>query len=117
MKKLILFTMIFLYLISSKAQISLDTIIKPWNGLGYDFYPVQISSTETKYYFQDTLTNTFSLYNMDFTPFMLNIVVPEPFLPYTRAFEVFYISRSLFDCDSSNIEYVYHASGGGLNRT
>jgi hypothetical protein len=45
---------------------------------------------------------------MDFTPFMTNIAVPEPFANLT--FQVIYVSRSLFDCDSSNIEYAYEAS-------
>src|SRR5436305_1807307 len=84
------------------AQITLDTTITTRGGLGYDYYTVQISKTETKYLFEDTLSNTFSLYNMDFTPFLLNISVPEPFGPYT--FQVIYVTRTLFDCDSTNIE-------------
>lgn len=90
------------------AQITLDTIISPL-GIGFDFYTVQISENETKYYFADTVTNTFSLYNMDFTPFMENIAVPEPFANF--GFFALYISRTLFDCDSSNIEYLYQATG------
>jgi hypothetical protein len=97
----------------TNAQITLDTIVHPWNLIGYDFYPVQISNTETKYYFQDTLNNTFNLYNMDFTPFMTNIAVPEPFDPFVYNYEVIYLSRSLFDCDTSTIEYAYTAIGSG----
>jgi hypothetical protein len=118
MKKILLitFTSFLLNITHSKAQITLDTIVTPWNLIGYDFYPVQISDTETKYYFQDTLHNTFSLYNMDFTPFMLNISVPEPFAPFTKNYEVIYISRSLFDCESSNIEYAYNSIGVNNNK-
>lgn len=97
----------------SQGQITLDTIVHPWNLIGYDFYPIHISDTETKYYFQDTLTNTFSLYNLDFSPFLLGVPVPEPFQPFVYNFEVIYLSRSLFDCDTSNIEYAYTAIGSG----
>src|SRR2546423_596911 len=93
---------------SSSAQITLDNTVTSITAIGQDFYTVQISSTETKYLFEDTVANSFSLYNMDFTPFMINIAVPEPFDNWT--FQVMYVTRSLFDCDTSNIEYVYEAS-------
>lgn len=112
MKKFLIAILILISM-NSKAQITLDTTIVPIDGWGFDVYPVQISPTETKYLFADTITNTFSLYNMDFTPFMTNIAVPEPFASWT--FQVIYVSRSLFDCDTSNIEYVYEASLGNNN--
>lgn len=76
-------------------------------SLAYQFKSVQISETETKYFFADTTTNTFSLFNMDFTPFLLNISVPEPFDLTGNVFQALYITRGLFDCDTSNIEYMY----------
>ena len=93
---------------NSSAQITLDNVVTSITSIGQDFYTVQISNTETKYLFEDTTTNTFSLYNMDFSPFMLNITVPEPFNNWT--FQVLYVSRSLFDCDSATIEYAYQAA-------
>ena len=111
MKKLFI-TIISTLLLSSatmKAQLTLDTIVSS-RFIGYDFYTVQISSDETKYFFSDTLTNTFSLYNMDFTPFMTNISVPEPFASTSHApMQALYITKSLFDCDSTNIEYAYYS--------
>ena len=115
-KKLVILTiflMSFLCFKSSNAQITLDNIVTPHDGIGFDFYTVDISPTETKYLFEDTVTNTLSLYNMDFTPFMLNIAVPEPFGLWTH--QVLYVSRSLFDCDSTNIEYVYESPTIGTN--
>src|SRR3972149_7170144 len=85
-----------------KAQITLDNIVDSVNR-GDDFYMARISPTETKYVFLDTVTNTFSLYNMDFTPFMTNIAVPEPFDIMTYPMQPIYITRALFDCDTSNI--------------
>ena len=119
MKKHFFIILLFcIFYLNSHAQISLDTIVHPWNLFGYDFYPVQISNSETKYITEDTVTNTFSLYNMDFTPYLLNISVPEPFAPSTKLYEVIYVSKSLFDCDSTNIEYAYAAQyGNGNNRT
>src|SRR3954467_12825003 len=95
------------------SQIILDHIVDSTN-LIYWFRPVQISENETKYYIADTASNTFNLYNMDFTPFMLNIPVPEPFINMTGStpalFQAIYISRTLFDCDSTNIEFAYEAA-------
>lgn len=77
------------------------------------FKVVWLNQNESKYYFVDTLNNSFSLYNMDFTPFVLNISVPEPFNSAQYGFQVLYITYTLFDCDSSNIEYVYTAPFDG----
>ncbi len=98
------------------AQITLDTAITPQIGLGDNFWIAQISATESKYYITDTLTNTLSLYNMDFTPFITNIALPQPIIP--GYYQTLYITRTLFDCDSTNIEFMYESpSGGGCAST
>lgn len=111
-KSLLLIAGLFMFFMwNVKGQITLDTIIVPTVSRGSDFYTVQISRDETKYYFADTLTNTFSLYNMDFTPFLTNISVPEPFaITSSSAMQVLYLTRTLFDCDSTNIEYAYYST-------
>ena len=81
----------------AKGQITLDTSMTTHFSLGYNFWIAQISETESKYYIGDTVANTFSLYNMDFTPFLTNIPVPTPFL--SEYYQVLYITRTLFDCD------------------
>ena len=98
--------------ISASAQITLDTIIDSTN-MAFWFKPVQLGDNESKYYLADTANNTFDLYNMDFTPFLINIQVPEPFIsngPIPSIFQAIYITRSLFDCDSTTIEYAYEAA-------
>jgi hypothetical protein len=48
---------------------------------------------------------------MDFTPFITNIAVPDPW-GWTNSnahYEAFYITRALFDCDTSNIEFAFSA--------
>src|ERR1043165_6491616 len=107
MKKVVLFILATASSIVSNGQITLDTMV--YRYLGEDFKPVQISSTETKWFFADTTNNTFSLFNMDFTPFITNVVVPEPFAPASSSMQALYITRSLFDCDSTNIEYAYYS--------
>jgi len=114
MKKF-LFLVLVTTCINVKAQITLDTIAASQYGIGYGFYTVQLSPTETKYLFSDTVTNSFSLFNMDFTPFMTNITLPEPIVTNNGSFyTVLYVSRSLFDCDSTNIEYAYSAPTNGF---
>ncbi len=109
-KLLLLTSAYIIFSTNIKAQITLDKEITPWGGMGESFYVAQISSSETKYVFIDTLSNTFSLYNLDFTPYIENIVVPEPFIQGTTFMQPIYITRTLFDCDSSNIEYAYQSS-------
>ncbi len=117
MKKIIIVftTLLSLLTASANAQITLDTIVQTSGFyVGYNFKTVQISATETKYFYADTVTNTFNLYNMDWTPFMTNIAVPVPFNNFT--YQCLYITRELFDCDPSNIEYLYTAPNGAIDR-
>jgi hypothetical protein len=103
----------------AKAQIILEHTVDSSQlsiGLGYGFKSIKISEGETKYFVSDTITNTFTLYNLDFTPFISNISVPEPFFQGTDRFQALYITRTLFDCDSSNIEFAYYAPGN-INKT
>ena len=75
MKTKKIFTMLFFVAVIGgkvEGQITLDTAITPQIGLGFNFWIAQISASESKYYIGDTVTNTFSLYNMDFTPFITN---------------------------------------------
>ncbi len=90
----------------SWGQITLDNIVSNTYILSGTFYPVELDNNETKYVFVDTTTNKFSLYNMNFTPYLSNIALPGT---YNYNYMVMYVSRRLFDCDSTNIEYVYSA--------
>jgi hypothetical protein len=113
MKKLTTILLTTFLLHTAKAQITLDTTFNAFAYIGYGYKIVQISATESKWYFADTVNNTFSLYNMDRTPFITNVAVPLPFSPYNENYQAIYITRTLFDCDSSNIEYLYEAPSSG----
>lgn len=86
------------------SQITLD-----FQSPEFYLYPIKLSNTETKYYNWDQwrLNNSrsFSLYNSDGS---LYKTIQMPQKPDTNAFsfDIQYISRTLFDNDSSNIEYL-----------
>ena len=88
------------------SQITLDNIVGSTYQIGWSFFPVQLDANETKYLFRDTTANTFSLYNMNFSPYLLNVALPGA---YNYNYQIMYVTRRLFDCDSTNIEYVYSA--------
>lgn len=85
MKKtlLVIICLLSFWVKKADAQITLDFEISPWGAIGEAFYMAQISETETKYVLLDTSNNTFSLFNMDMSPFIESIAVPEPFLQAT----------------------------------
>ncbi len=115
MRSTLLFKLIFFFIFFSgnlRAQVVLDHVIdaSTFGGepyIGQTFYTAQLSQNETKYVFCDENTNTFSLYNMDLTPFMMNIALPAPLENGIR--QPIYITRSLFDCDSATIEFIYES--------
>lgn len=115
MRSTLLFKLFFVFAFIKcplHAQVTLDHVInastfgsEPY--LGQTFYTTQLSENETKYVFCDESTNTLNLYDMDLTPFLLNIALPAPLQNGIR--QPIYITRSLFDCDSTNIEFIYES--------
>lgn len=69
-----------------------------------DFYVTDLGNNDYKYVIQDSLG--FSLYNIDYSPYLLNVVPPIPVFQPPSFYQVSYITNTLFDCDSVNIEYV-----------
>ncbi len=109
-KKLLLITATLISVLSSKAQITLeyanDTL-----AFG-DFYCTDIGGGDFKYVSVNQKTNGFSLYNMDMTPYLTNVIVPTTTDSIKNGFVVIYITKTLFDCDSTNIEYVFERPVG-----
>lgn len=68
------------------------------------FYITDIGNNDYKYVIMDT--SGFSIYNLDHSPYFLNFVPPVPLGRPPSYYEVAYISKSLFDCDSTTLEYV-----------
>jgi len=72
--------------------------------------PIKLSNTETKYLDQPgywTTQNHFTLYNLDGSPYKTIQMPPKPD-PSALIEIVDFITNSLFDNDSSNIEYLVH---------
>ena len=102
MKKLIVF-FICLYSIGVYSQITLD-----FQNSCQSFPIVRLSDSETKYFDDNQWNinhqNKFSLYNLDGTLFKTIVMPPKPDST-SFIYTIFWISRSLFDNDPSNIEY------------
>ena len=110
MKKIItIISLAFLCLTGSiKAQITLQFTFDSVN-IKNPFFPycTDIGNNEYKYLTVNLVQNSFSLYNMDMSPYMTNIQIPSTGDSLKNGFSVIYITKSLFDCDSTNIEYVF----------
>ena len=110
MKKLLFIIAILISTVSSKGQITLeytnDTL-----AFG-DFYCTDIGGGDFKYVSVNQKTNGFSLYNMDMSPFLTNVIVPTTTDSIKNGFVIIYITNTLFDCDSTNIEYVFEKPVG-----
>jgi hypothetical protein len=69
-----------------------------------NIYLINLGDNDYKYAVQDS--TGFSLYNLDHSPYLLNIIAPIPLWRAPTYYQACYITKSLFDCDSTNIEYV-----------
>lgn len=103
---LTLFLSLIVYL-SANGQITLEQTYTP--SIGQYFYMTNIGYDNYKYVIEDYNNSEINLYNLDHSPYLLNIPTPVPLGIY----EVMYITMDLFDCDSSNIEYVLSAPTTG----
>lgn len=105
---LIIFTLSF---VLGRAQITLeysnDTL-----AFG-DFFCTDIGGGDFKYVSINQKANGFSLYNMDMSPYLTNVIVPTTTDSIKNGFIVTYITKTMFDCDSTNIEYVYESPVAG----
>jgi hypothetical protein len=105
---LIILTFILSGLLNIKkcsAQIILEHTIDSV-GVPY-FYYTDIGNNDFKYVFLNQSTNSFSLYNLNMDPYLTNINIPVTNDSILQGFGVVYITKSLFDCDTNNIEYVF----------
>jgi len=82
------------------------------------FFPVKLTTIETKYFNSDQWSmnqqNVFSLYNLDGTLYKTIIMAPKPDTTYWF-YGIHYISRTLFDNDPSNIEYMVNYNHDSSN--
>ncbi|MEI6853415.1 MAG: T9SS type A sorting domain-containing protein [Bacteroidota bacterium] len=108
MKKTILIIagIMMLFNASVMSQITFE---HSYNVYKKDLYVKDIGNNNYKYVIFDS--SGFSLYNLDYSAYLLNVVPPIPVWQPPVYYEISYISNTLFDCDSNNIEYVISRGG------
>ncbi len=71
---------------------------------GAAVFLTNLGNENYKYVMLDYFGNQFSLFNLDHSPFIVNIPLPLPSDSFAL-YQVGYITTTLFDCDSANVEY------------
>ncbi len=97
------------------AFIFASSLLKAQITLQYTFdststtnpYCTNIGNNDFKYVLVNPAQNSFSVYNMDMSPYMTNIQIPPTGDSIKNGFEVIYVTNYLFDCDSTTLEYAY----------
>lgn len=90
----------FLLTLTAKAQLTLESVY-PTPGRSF---LTTIAPNQYKYFFFDFALSQFKLYNLNHSVYM-TVNVPIPYNSSTDNYSIGFVSKSLFDCDSTNIEY------------
>src|SRR5688572_11694672 len=105
------FIISFLYIICfakiTFAQVTIEHTYQIQNP--NNFYVTDIGNNNFKYVYIDTSVS-FSVYNIDHTPFLTGFVPPVS-IDWASGRSVGYITTSLFDCDSTTLEYAVLPAG------
>lgn len=89
---------------SIKAQVNYESAyLLPTSGYE-QLWITNLGNNNYKYVHVDYINDNFSLYNLNHTPYMLNIPIAIS-TDSSLSYQIGYITSSLFDCDSTNIEY------------
>src|SRR5689334_22636667 len=101
--KIFLLALFFLIIIKANAQFTYEQTYN-WQLGQESLFLTDIGNFNYKYVVYDYWHDKFSLYNIDHSPFMLNIILPVS-TDSGQAYQIGYITNSLFDCDSNTVEY------------
>lgn len=105
MKRLfLLLTCILIFCsVNVKAQLTLEhTYVYPKPPM-HDIFLTNIGHSNYKYVLWDTYNCKLNLYNIDHTPFQVNINVPM--CDSAIYYRIGFITNTMFDCDSATVEY------------
>lgn len=104
MKRLLTFGLIIGFGLSGFAQIQKEgsTII---DSSPLRIETVEIAPGEVKLLAKDESNSKFTLYNLDCSVYK-TITFPQPHIHHVREYKLFYVHKTLFDCDDSNLEYL-----------
>lgn len=107
MKKFLFIIAVLLSTVCSKAQVTLEhTYLTSATAIGGEFFITNLGNNNYKYVVHDYDSSRFSLFNLDHTPFLLNVsTVISSNATNSIYYRLGYITSTLFDCDSTNIEF------------
>ena len=109
MKKVLFAVLVMILATTFSEKVNAQTFEHSYNIYHADFYVTDLGNNDYKYVVIDS--SGFRLFNLNHTLY-LTVVPPIPIWQPSSGYNVSYISKTLFDCDSSNIEYVITANSG-----
>lgn len=101
MKKMIYLLILILWVSRSQSQINLEHTFET-NNIENQLLYINLGNDNYKYVIVDYLNSKFHIYNLDYTPFLVDVNTALSL----QENDIAYISSTLFDCDDSTIEYV-----------
>lgn len=106
---------IFLLVLSQAAigQVTLEKIYPNTIGSSKFLMLTQLDSSDYKYILFDPQNSQFTIYNLNHSVY-LNVNIPITYSSGSSQYQIAYVTKSLFDCDPSNIEYALSFLGDGF---
>ncbi len=98
------------------GQITLENIYPNVHSVPKHFQLIKLDNTTFKYVIFDPLNSQFTLYNLDHSVY-LNVNIPITYVAGSSQYQIAFVSKSLFDCNSENIEYGLSFLGNGMPNT
>lgn len=96
-----------------KGQMTLEATYPSSSvNAGKRFLLTQIEAMQYKYLVVEPTASQFKLYNLNHSLYM-TVNIPVPFSSSLNNYNVCFVTKSLFDCDTSNIEYAIMNLGDG----
>lgn len=98
--------------LSVQGQVALEATYPNTIGSAKFLMLIQLDSGMYKYVLFDPQNSQFTIYNLNHSMY-LSVSVPIIYAQGVSQYTIAYVSRSLFDCDTSNIEYALSFTGDG----
>src|SRR5690348_16908521 len=95
--------LLLMFIVSSFKISNAQTLEHVYNFRYKEFHVCDLGNNDYKYVIVDS--SGFSIYNLDHSPYLLNYVPPVPIFRAPEYYAVGYVTKSLFDCDSTTLEY------------
>jgi len=113
MKKLLTSALLSCFVFCAEAQVTLENIYPNTISVPKFLMFAQLDSSTYKYILFDQQNSQFTIYNLNHSIY-LNVLIPITFVSGISQYQIAYVTKSLFDCDTSNIEYALSFLGNGF---